>query len=353
MNVAALNEKLIGSQQYIQTILEELGFQELKYHNGSTPYFQFPRLDGDNKTAMVVYTNSLRYKCFTHPAEGNIYSLIMEIRGCNFPQALTWICQILGFAKTDLPRVHYPFHGFYKSFIYNNHELDDTMKTYPEEILKQYSGRSRYFFDEGVNYEIQNKFEISIDHNENAIVIPIRNMNGKLVGVKCRNNDLNCDFDKRFWAAYKYSKSHILYGLFQNYSNIIKKNTIIIMESEKSVLRCASWGLNVVVAIGGHDISDTQARIVLSLLCKRIIVMFDEDVSELETLQQVKKFVMKNKFYCPQIGYFMNDGILSVGSKMSPTDLGFDVLKKIIDQNIKWIKKEEKTGKTNDSTSGY
>lgn len=333
----ALQEKIIGNKDSILQILESLGYKNIKDHGN---YFTFPRLDGDNQSANVIYNDTLKWKCYTRNESGNLFTLIMFTKDYSFPNSLKYCAQILGI-KQQLTKPKYPFSGFYKK-LPKEQDSDYSLFVYSEDILKQYDGVSQKFFLEGVGFDIQEKYEITFSHEDNAIVIPIRDINGSLVGIKMRNNDNDCPHEKRFWSAYPYSKTKILYGLYNNYENIIKKDTVVIFESEKAVLQAASCGCYNAIGIGGHDLSKSQIKLIRSLMVSKIIIAFDEGLDEYEITDQCEKLVSNNTIYKPNIFYIYdkNNEILKLDSKDSPIDNGKIVFKKLLQNKLYKYKKE-------------
>lgn len=341
MNVITLQEKLISNRDCIQTVLESLGFINIKYHHSNNPYFSFPRIGGDNNSGVALYVHSLHYECFTKGDNGNIFTLVMNTRNCSFPEALKYICRVNHFEEVRLKPPKYPFGGFYRKIIEDENALDEKLPTYPESILDQFYGVSENFFKDGIAYTIQEIFEVSFDHENNAVSMAIRNSHGKLVGVKERNNDLSCDPGNRYWSLYSYSKTSVCYGLLQNYVSIIRKNSVIIVESEKSVLQASSFGCFLCLAIGGHNLSKVQVKIILSLLVDRIILAYDEDIPELYMISEVEKLQVKNVFYKPRVGYVKPDNeLMPKGSKCSPTDLGREIFQKLLTKGVVWCERE-------------
>lgn len=341
MDALSLQERIAGDKDGIFQILESLGYTQIRE---SPKYFSFPRLDGDNLSANTLYTDSLRWQCYTRGESGNIFTLVMYTKGITFPDSLKYCAKILGYTENDLVKTEYPFGGFFKGVYKISKSYTEADDLYPETILDKYNGLSHMFFEDGVSYDIQSQFGITFSHDDNAIVIPIRNMEGGLVGVKMRNNDKNCPFEKRFWSEYSYPKTRVLYGLWINYTHIIEKDTLIVFESEKGVLQAASCGCFLAVGIGGHDISPTQAKLIKSLMVKKIIIAFDEGIDEWDIIEECAKLVTHNKLYNPKIYYIYDkdNQILSQGSKDSPIDHGKAVFQKLLNTCLSQYE-EEKT----------
>lgn len=340
MDALSLQEKIAGDKDGIFQILESLGYTQIR----ETPkYFSFPRLDGDNLSANTLYIHSLRWQCYTRGESGNIFTLVMSTKGISFPDSLKYCAKVLGIKEKNLEKTEYPFSGFFKKVAKVSKTASEADEEYSEDILDKYNGVSQLFFKDGITYDIQERFGITFSHDDNAVVIPIRNMEGKLVGVKMRNNDANCPHDKRYWSEYPYPKTRVLYGLGNNYANIVRKDSLIIFESEKGVLQAASCGCFLAVGIGGHIISHTQARIIKSLMVSRIIIAFDEGIDEYDIIAECGKLNTNNNVYQPKIYYIYDkyNKILKEGSKDSPIDHGKETFEMLMKQCLIRYKGEE------------
>lgn len=332
MDVITLQNKLCNEPDNIIKILDRLGFSNIKDRG---KYITFPNLDGDNLGACSILKENLVYQNFSRNKSGNIFTLIMDVKGVNFPRALNLCAEWLGIKAVSY-QIKLPFHGFFKSIKSTNFGFIDSMKEYRESDLPPDDSLSYKYYLDGVSFNVQEEFGIRYDHISNAIITPIHDINGKLVGAKARNNDSNCEMDKRFWAYLEYPKTYCLYGYYQNYKYIIEKDTLIIFESEKAVLQAASINCRCCVAIAGHNISDVQARYIKALQIKKVIVAFDEGISVDEILYNCNKLCSNWKSL---IGYInMKNKYILPNSKLSPMDLGSDIFKKLIKEEVVWLK---------------
>ena len=77
------------------------------------------------------------------------------------------------------------------------------------------------------------------------IIIPVRNINGELIGIRRRS--LNPEEPKympicsRSLGDYSFNTGLSLYGLYENQDIIRKRQSCYLFEGEKSVLKCATW----------------------------------------------------------------------------------------------------------------
>lgn len=338
VNVNILTEKIIANPDYLMKILEELGFDNIR-DRGS--YFQFPNKDGDNQTAISILKDTLVYNNYTRNDKGNLITLVMKEKNLEFPDALKWISKTLGLSGVSTnTKIRKPFGGFYTSLIASESDTDSNIKTYPESIL----GEDLYKYNvlwhqDGVDFDTQKSFKLGYNLETNSILIPIYNTSGELVGCKARKNDSKCELTERWWAYIPFPKTQIVYGYHWNYKKIIEKDMCIILEAEKSVQQCHSFGCNLALSTFGHNISPVQARIIKSLKTKKIILAYDENLSEEEIRKEAEKLIIDTKILKNKVGYIYdkNHKYLKKGSKDSPSDHGEETFKKLLKECVVWI----------------
>lgn len=312
-----------NAEENIITILTALGHDDIRDRG---KYVQCSNLDGDNRSAISILKEGLLYQNFTRGRKGNIVTLVMDEKDLNFPEALEWLAKIVGFK--DIP-VHYPFGGFYRSLV--KHKKDIDLEIYPEDALPPPDALPQMWFKDGVDYLTQERYGIRLDFDSNRIVIPARDYEGQLVGAKGRYNG-DCPMDER-WSMYiPYAKSLVLYGWNENKEHIVQKQRVYIVEAEKSVCQAASWNMNLMLAVGGHDISDVQARRIKSLGVD-VIIAFDQGISKDILIEQCQKVKINNQFFCNKVGYIDMSG---EADKVSPTDMGMQKFKEL-NKEIVWV----------------
>lgn len=337
INVQSLNDILCNNSENIVKILNKLNYEHIKDRG---KYITFPNHNGDNLNACSILKSTLVYQNFSHGKSGNLYTLIMDELECSFPDALNKIAGWLGLKQNNI-KIHYPFSGFYKKIIQEQNDPESTMKIYNDDCLPPQDSFSKMFIDDGISIDAQKKFGVRYCHEDDCILIPIYNINYDMVGVKARNNS-NDDFNNRWYAWIPYSKTNVVYGLNWNYTDIISKKTLIIFESEKSVMKAYDCGLNCTCAIAGHSISNAQANIIKSLMVDNIIVAFDESICEDEIKYEAKKLIVDNQIYQNKVTYLYDDKniYLPKGEKDAPIDLGKEVFKNILKNCRKEINNE-------------
>lgn len=340
MNVLKLNEFISGNKDAVESILENLECENIRYSRTHDEY-RFSKEYGKNPTASRVKVNNLRYQCFSSGEQGSIYNLIMDKKGFSFPEALRWAAKTLGIDQKKLnTQVQLPFGGFYKSIIKEAQEPELALPTYPTSILQPFGHVSNIaFLNDGIDIETQENFSLGYDLETDRITIPQWDVNGELVGVMGRSNDPQIPYEFRWLPIIPCSRSHTLYGYHKNYAGIQKKQICVIAESEKGVMQLCSMGFPVGLATCTRSISSTQAKYLKALRVDRLILAYDEGIPESDLAAEALKIRMKNPIYTNRVGYiFDKDGdILKKGSKDSPTDLGREAFRTLANKYTKWI----------------
>ena len=324
IDAANLKEYLRDKEDEVVKILGNIGIDTdtIKYHPTQN-YLSMCRVGGDNKNGLLVWLDSLNFKMTTRNNAGNIFTLVMDETGCNFPSAVKKVARWCGYSE-DI-KIELPFGGFYKQVkkdMMGNYNPNFTY--YPESMLPPPDALSQKYFKDGVDFKTQELFGVRMDLENDSIATPIYDCSGLLVGCKNRSNDPLCPKDERFYASLPYPKTSIVYGYHINYHSIINKNTLVVLEAEKSVQQMYSFGCPTAVAVGGHCISSTQAHYIKSFGAKNIVLAYDEGIDEDSIRYDAEKLIVNNHIMTNNVYYiFDKDGYyLNRGSKDSPSDHG-------------------------------
>ena len=329
ISLSTIQDEILAKPSHIETILSNLGHTYIK-DRGS--YYQTHNLNGDNNTAISIKKDTLHYNNYTRNKNGNLITLVQDERECNFPRALELIAKWIDLKDDNsYEKINFPFSAFYKPLLNANQEEEVLLPEYSEDELPPI-GFNKLFLEDGVSLKTQEIFNLRFDLSGNNICIPVKDIYGRLVGCKARNNDKNCAIDNRWYAYLPFQKNKVVYGYNMNYKNIVAKKKCIIVEAEKSVMIGSSIDLNICLGIMGHMISPAQAKLIKSLNCEEIIVAFDEGISREEIEFQASKLIVDNKYYRNKVKYIY--GGLPTGSKASPLDYQASLFKDLLRYNL-------------------
>lgn len=311
------------NDESIIKILENIGCHHIK-HCGN--YIKAGNKDGDNTSAITVYLDGFHVENYTRPVfqsktYRDIISLVEFVENLSFPQAIKRICDICELNYySDYQEEQVPAFLKWLDFVESGcitKSDEDKIKPISEKILQQFIMLpNKKWLDEGISYQSQQFFEIGFDIISERITIPIRDEIGNLVGIKGRLLDDSKIQNDKYIYLYPCAKSKLLYGLYQNYQNIILTKEVIVVEAEKSVVKLNSLGYKNAVAIGSKDLSDTQAEILLRLSIP-ITIALDQGVSG----DEIQKLVQKLQYPVQTVPiYVIQDKFGLLEEKASPCD---------------------------------
>ena len=286
MDIRELKEEILN-RELISDILSEIGCHHI-IDRGE--YFSCGNRDGDNPRAIVVYKNEY-IGCTNYTRQitkngrsADIFDLIAYVEDCSFAEAMKFVCNLAGIdyygEAQELPESLQIIKLLKEMSIGEDEEDNSPVKPISEKILSYYLPYgNKMWEDEGISLSTQHDFSIMYDPSTNYIAIPIYDGVGSLVGVKGRYFGEPDEFHSRFVYLQKCNKSKILYGLWENRDYIKNSKTLIVVESEKSVLKLSELGYNNVVATGGKTISRYQIELITRTGCTPILAL-DKDVEE-------------------------------------------------------------------------
>ena len=337
MNKDEIKLYLRDNPEYIENILESLGCHHIKTIPNKR--VQSARQEGDNPTSVQVKLNDSLSTVIHTQNEFNkfeikdIYTLIQFMKDCTFGEAIDHICRIcnLEYDKNIKKQNYsnsYQFLKKYKRSVNKESVLEDYESN--AEILDE-SFKYRFirdtcklFYDDGIYEDTQDKFYVSYDILDNRVVFPIRNDEGKILTFKGRT----CDKDykekgiPKYLSYYPYHGECYLFGLYENYFDILSSNDVIVGEAEKFVMQLDSMGINNTVGLSKKVISPYQLNKLLKL-GKDIVLAFDKGVSLEDIYIECRKF----KNLCNVYYIYDYDNLLK--NKESPSDKGYEIFNKL------------------------
>jgi len=340
MDVYGLKQKIINNPEYIELILEETGFHSIEYNKRNGEY-RAARKEGRNPTSVRVKTNTLSSTCFSTNLKGDLITLVQGKLYTSFPQTLKKIAEIINY-KDDSPQeeVVPPFGGFYKKIARLRKEEYFDLETYSEDVLDRFKSiPNLLFYEDGILPQVQLEHGIGYDSVTSRISVPWYSFSGDLVGVMGRLNKREVfEHETKWLPIIPFAKSLTLYGFVTNYKSIGEKRVCMIGESEKFTLQLASQGLDVGLSLGGSFLSEVQANNIKSLFPDKILILMDEGLSE-DHSREIANQLKMDSFYKNSVGYVFdrNNHYLPKDSKLSPSDLDKNSLKKLIENCTVWI----------------
>ena len=307
--------------------------------------------DGDSHK-LYYYKESSMFVCYTHDGTFDIISLIQKVKGIDFSESVTWLKTEFGymtpvFGEFISNETHFSEDLNPLSRIKNSQIEYEPLKIYDDKVLNDfYKLPHRLWLEEGISSRTMKKYEISYDLENNQIIIPHRDKDGSLVGIRARNLS-QIALDKGFKYApiyhkkveYKYPTGMNLYGLYFNKETIKKSKQIILFEAEKSVMKMDTmYGCANAVALNGTMLSDYQVNLINELGVNEVIIAVDKDFDDYksdEAIKYAQKIYsifkkLKNRYTVSIIW----DKTNLLDEKMSPVDKTKEIFEYLITHRI-------------------
>ena len=318
---------------------------------------------GGNSRKLYYYDNSHLFHCFTECGESfDIFELVRKVKSRELntdyplPQAIHYVAQFFGYA---------PVQNFQEESSINedltyvenydrikNIELETQiveLKEYDDTILKNLPHPLIIpWIEDNITPEVMDYYEICFDPKNQGIVIPHRDIRGRLIGIRERTlvqeqAEMYGKYlpMKLSGKMYNHPLSFNLYGLYQNQENIKKIKKAIVLESEKSVLQYATmFGQenNIAVAMCGSSFINYQAWLLINLGVQEIVIGLDHDFNDVNS-EKAKLKIKNLKNIHKKYGSYVNISFIwdkehLTGMKCSPTDCGKEIFLKLFRNRI-------------------
>lgn len=365
IDMKSMKEALTEDQ--VTKIVMALGSAEPHAEGNGHLRFQTVCHHGDGFN-LCYYPDSGYFHCYTHCKDNfDIFELVRRSKGFDSNgEAIRWISDLLGLDPND-----HQMEEETELETSDEWDLFDKKKAYddaaarkPEPSPEIGEGVLNVFgpavapeewIADGISPEVMAYYGIRVDSAKSQIIIPHRDASGKLIGIRCRNFDgeVIADAGKYMPAMidgvlYAHPLGRNLFGLWQNRELIRSLKKVLVCESEKSVMQCATmYGIdkNFCVATCGHSISLAQAKLLLDLGVTEIILGYDHDVdlkvnpdgSKDEATQAFEQELLD--IVRPYTQYFSVEIIVDydniLGHKDSPTDDGREKLEALMRRKVR------------------
>lgn len=343
------------SENDIVSLLQDLGGEPYEQGNSiiSRTICHNPSHNGSHK---LYYNKDKKYfHCFTEcSCSFDIFELIQKVKNIDFSEAFSYIRDYFSYQQEDLTDHDYNdiidvtfFNKFNKVIHY------EPLKTLSEKVLNRYSDNYHIsWVKEGIMPSTMKKFDIKMSITDQQIVIPHRDENGNLVGVRARNLNREVVDKGMKYAPVKQGSSFLnhptgatLYGLYENKENIESVKKVVLFESEKSVLQLDSFyhGYGIGVCMSGSSFSDRQLDLIKNLDIDEVIIAVDKEFEKIgDDLERYyakkieKTIANKLKPYFSVSVIWDKKGLLDM--KDSPTDRSKNIWLELFKNRISLIR---------------
>lgn len=349
-------KNILTEENIVTIVTEGLGSEDPIYDAQGHPIFQTVCHGGDSYK-LYYYEETKLFHCYTHCGDSfDLFELVRRALDLpEFADAFRYVVDFFGLKddgteeeKEDLTDDWDIFQTI-KDFS-KTEKVVQEMEPVQENMLEYFTNATPIEWEaDHITPEVMQYYEIRLDTAMQKIVIPHRDIAGRLVGIRGRSYDpIELSEGKKYMPVFIEGKMYAhplgqnLYGIAQNYKTIQKLKKVLICESEKSVLQCASYyGVdnNYCVATCGSSISQAQIDLLLELGVQEAILGFDRefqgDYNSEDTIQYEKKLL---RLVQPLTQYFNVYVIMDYNHltpyKASPSDCGREILEKLLDSKI-------------------
>ena len=315
-----VKEKLLEQPESIEHILDTFGFDKIRIRNRELRCAFEP---GMNPTAVVIRlqdNENLFVKDYERNLSLDLINYLIKSKNIPFKDVMNAIKHELHLDSIyNYKKRVGLFNGIYDKISRTNSDIEVT--TYPEEILKQYGNTPcLLWLADGISLETQRRWGVGYCVESQRITLPIRTSSSELMGIKGRCNYEPDEYEAKYlYLTPSCPMSQTLFGYSENYSSLYE-NDVLVVESEKSVLKLDSWQYNNAVAIGSNSLSPTQAKLLLSLNPKSVTFLLDKNLP----LDNTKRNAELLKTFCTmrqiKIRYWNWENNITLSDKSAPCD---------------------------------
>lgn len=307
---------------------------------------------------LYYYPDGHSFHCYTGCGSFDIYDLIIKVNGMRgralkFTDAIKEVGNILNIHINFRNKIY----GVQKNIktidvwdwlekVQRKEKLVPELKVHDDSILKYFNEiYPSSWYEEGISLETMEKYEIKFYPEQFQTVIPHRDGEGNLVGIRSRNWDKQLKKRAKYIPTYVGDKGYnhplgyALYGLYQNKETIKRKKKAMIVEGEKSCLFSDTLydDDNFVVAICGSNMSQYQADLLLELGIEEVIIALDKEyliTDSTDFEEYMSKVKRIGRMFAPYVQtYHITDTRSYMGLKESPLDLDKEVLEDVMEND--------------------
>lgn len=295
-------EDLLGmlTDDDITKIMNELGSDEPTSVKGALVFESI--CHGSDSHKLYWYRNTKRFHCWSCCGNMSLWQVICYVKGWDiqedFFKAVVFVAKIKGVdintkhtrgSKRVNSGVEYDL-TFLRRHRYERVNRVKTPKVYDSSILDRFEDSYPIdWYNEGIDGLTADKFGIMFDSMENQAIIPHRDRQGNLIGVRVRNfNPEVVERGAKYTPLYlggewyRFPTGETFYGLFENGADIEREGMVYLFEGEKSVMLMDSLydGHGLSLATMGTNFSLAQRDILLRMGVSRVVLCFDREYKD-------------------------------------------------------------------------
>lgn len=355
-------KEMLGVDDIIRLATHLQGSDEFYYDSQNNPIFCTSLDHPDGATFKLYYYDETKlFHCYTGSAESyDVFEMVKRATDSDFKAAYAYIIDFFhfdslryGFVEKNDTLASEEWDIFQKISDYTKKESDAYSYTPVQENMLEYFyplAAPTEWLTDGISADVMLSYGIRIDSALSKVIIPHRDINGTLVGIRGRSFDpIDLLDGKKYMPVYINKKlynhrlGYNLYGIYENKEAILRTKKAFVCEGEKSVLQAATfYGVDncFTVATCGSSFSREQMDLLLSLGVEEIILGYDREFTggrgAPDTVAYEDKLL---KTVAPLLPYVNVSVIIDYDHllpyKGSPTDCGRDAFEKLYHSRVK------------------
>lgn len=245
----------------VQNVIDGMSIPNATSSNGVEISCHCPFHSEQNKS-FFINVDMETYHCFGCHAKGSLTNLVMTV------------CKVGFFKATALLR---------SWGVEEVNGVNIKIEPIKESDYRKFNakGWEDYLKNRKFDTTFVKKFGVRYDKVHNALVIPIRNKDWKLVGMKFRKL-----VGKDFWYTKGFAKSKYLFGEVR----INEKKRLFVVEGELDAIKVQQYGYPA-VAIMGTALSKSQEKLLSEY--KTIVLCMDNDEAGREATKSIGRKLRK------------------------------------------------------------
>lgn len=307
-------------------IVDVIG-QRLELKNAGINYKGLCPFHGERTPSFFVNEQLQRYRCFGCGASGDVFNFLEEYEGMTFVEALEYLAQEAGikleqYQRSSLDDEHdrlleiLELAAQYYHYLLTKHSVGKKAKDYLKN--RRFSNESIKLFKLGyavnswdgllkflhfkkkfskedilkTGLVIRNQTGRYYDRFRGRVMFPLRNHRGQVVGFSGRVLQKDAKEAKYLNTPETslYHKSKMLFGYSELFSEIKKKQAVIVCEGEADVILSSQNHVNHIVAIKGSALTQDQIKL-FSRVAKKVILALDTDNAGIKASQRAIKLM--------------------------------------------------------------
>ena len=229
---------------------------------------------------------------------------------CTTYQSLKWLCNELGIEfnfKEEVKQVNTNIYKWQNSLLKytKNKNKNIELRVYNKKILNYFPKIYHTdWIDYGISEEVLDKYNIGWYNYKQQITIPCYRQNGDLIGIRVRN--MNPEIDIKYiplqlldGTEFNFPTNEVFYGENFNWTNVQRTKSVILVESEKTVMKYESWygaKNNICLGLYGSVLSNAKLKKLLSWNCETFYICLDSDFESIEYSNNDGKITSYEKF---------------------------------------------------------